>query len=246
MSTLLGVAAVGYVAYRLSKRAPRLRPSLPGRARHQQQYTTPAARAMIRGDAGEAAVRAELRRVLTGLCGDNYYLHDGAVLVRHAPGTAFPTAEIDHVAVTPFGIFVIETKNWSGVIAPTANADDVVRTGADGVAELRRSPLAQNRTKVAFLNRKLPAVWPIEGLAVFAADDCTLHPDLPLPLIHVKELELWLRQRRHEFSAARKKPVNVRVAWQAIMLNASISDSELEDHRKRLRAHPKDHANDAV
>lgn len=201
---------------------------------------------MIRGEAGEAAVRAELRRVLAGLCGNDFYLHDGAVLVEHAPGTAFPTAEIDHIAVTPFGIFVIETKNWSGQIAPAADADDVVRTGVDGVAEVRRSPLAQNRTKVAFLNRKLPPVWPIEGLGVFAAADCTLHPGLPLPLIHINELALWLRQRRTDFGTARKKPVNVRVAWEAIMLNASISDFDLEEHRKRVRAHPKDHANDAV
>ncbi|MEQ0776578.1 nuclease-related domain-containing protein [Paraburkholderia tropica] len=245
MTSLLGVAAIGYFGYRLARRAPRRRRSVPAGSPHRRS-APPATRAMIRGEAGEAAVRAELRRVLAGLCGNDFYLHDGAVLVEHAPGTAFPTAEIDHIAVTPFGIFVIETKNWSGQIAPAANADDVVRTGVDGVAEVRRSPLAQNRTKVAFLNRKLPPVWPIEGLGVFAAADCTLHPGLPLPLIHINELALWLRQRRTDFGTARKKPVNVRVAWEAIMLNASISDFDLEEHRKRVRAHPKDHANDAV
>lgn len=245
MTSLLGVAAIGYFGYRLARRAPRRRRSVPAGSQHRHS-APPATRAMIRGEAGEAAVRAELRRVLAGLCGNDFYLHDGAVLVEHAPGTAFPTAEIDHIAVTPFGIFVIETKNWSGQIAPAANADDVVRTGVDGVAEVRRSPLAQNRTKVAFLNRKLPPVWPIEGLGVFAAEDCTLHPGLPLPLIHINELALWLRQRRTDFGTARKKPVNVRVAWEAIMLNASISDFDLEEHRKRVRAHPKDHANDAV
>lgn len=245
MTSLLGVAAIGYFGYRLARRAPRRRRSVPAGSPHRHS-APPATRAMIRGEAGEAAVRAELRRVLAGLCGNDFYLHDGAVLVEHAPGTAFPTAEIDHIAVTPFGIFVIETKNWSGQIAAAANADDVVRTGVDGVAEVRRSPLAQNRTKVAFLNRKLPPVWPIEGLGVFAAADCTLHPGLPLPLIHINELALWLRQRRTDFGTARKKPVNVRVAWEAIMLNASISDFDLEEHRKRVRAHPKDHANDAV
>ncbi|WP_183708349.1 nuclease-related domain-containing protein [Paraburkholderia tropica] len=245
MTSLLGVAAIGYFGYRFARRAPRLRRSMPARAEYQRN-APPATRAMIRGEAGEAAVRAELRRVLAGLCGNDFYLHDGAVLVQHAPGTAFPTAEIDHIAVTPFGIFVIETKNWSGQIAPAANADDVVRTGADGVAEVRRSPLAQNRTKVAFLNRKLPPVWPIEGLGVFAAADCTLHPGLPLPLIHINELALWLRLRRSDFGTARKKPVNVRVAWEAIMLNASTCDFEIDEHRKRLRTHAKDHANDAV
>lgn len=243
MYSLLGIATLGYVGYRLARRAPRLRRTLPEGA---QQHDAPATRAMNRGEAGEAAVRTELRRVLTDLCGENFYLHDGAVLVHHAPGSAFPTAEIDHIAVTPFGIFVIETKNWSGVITPAASSDHITRIGADGVAELRRSPLAQNRTKVDFLNRKLPAVWPIEGLGVFASADCRLAPGLPPSLIHIKEIAFWLRLRRHEFSVACNKPVNVRVAWEAIMLNASISETELEDHRKRLRAHPKDRANDAV
>jgi hypothetical protein len=55
--------------------------------------------------------RAQLRSVLTSLRSDNFYVHDGAVLLSHAAGTALPTGEIDHLAVTPFDLFVIETKN---------------------------------------------------------------------------------------------------------------------------------------
>jgi len=238
MYSLVVVAALGYVAYRFSKRAPGVRKSLWHTHARASGQPTPATRAQLRGEAGEAAVRTELRRVLAGLCGENFYVHDGPVLVRHAPGTPFPTAEIDHLAVTPFGIFVIETKNWSGAIAPGATRDEVSRTGIDGTREVRRSPLAQNRTKVNYLNQKLPAVWPIEGLGVFAASDCALHPDLPLALIHIDDLALWMRQRRHEFNASGRKPVNVRVAWQAIMLNASTDAMELEEHYKRVRVIP--------
>ena len=173
--------------------------------------------------------------MLAWLCGANFHLHDGAVLIHHAPGTAFPTAEIDHLAVTPFGIFVIETKNWSGSIAPGSHRDELVRTGTDGASEIRRSPLAQNRTKVAFLNEKLPSVWPLAALGVFASPECSLHPDLPLPLIHISELEHWMRQRRHEFAISGHKPVNVKTAWQAILRHASISESEVVSHRDRVR-----------
>lgn len=246
MSGLLLLLALGYLGYRLSKLASRTRRRAWGRFRDRADTATPVTRAQASGAVGEAAVHAELRRVLTWLCGDNYHLHEGAVLIHHAPGSAFPTGEIDHLVVAPFGIFVIETKNWTGVIAPGAHRDEIVRTGLDGVSEVRRSPLAQNRTKVAFFNEKLPRVWPIEGLAVFASPACTLHPDLPLSVLHISELAHWMRERRRAFNISGRKPVNVKTAWQAIMLNASISESELDSHRKRLRVHPKVPANDAV
>ncbi|WP_144444315.1 hypothetical protein [Caballeronia arationis] len=50
------------------------------------------------GEAGEAVAQAKLRTTLQWLCGDDFYLHDGPLLIEHAPGTAFPTAEIDHLA----------------------------------------------------------------------------------------------------------------------------------------------------
>lgn len=246
MSGLFVLLVLGYLGYRLSKRVPGTRRRVSNRWGQPAQSTPPTTRAQASGEAGEAAVHAELRRVLTWLCGENFHLHDGAVLLHHAPGTAFPTAEIDHLVVAPFGIFAVETKNWSGAISPAASSDEIVRTGNDGVPELRRSPLAQNRTKVAFLNDRLPRVWPIEGLAVFASPTCTLDPNLPMSVIHINELAHYMRQRRYDFDVSGQKPVNVKTAWQAIMLNASISETEIDSHRERLRNHSKVLANDAV
>jgi hypothetical protein len=246
MSALLLLLAIGYLGYRLSRLAPRARRRAWGRFRDPVHSRMPVTRAQASGDAGEAAVQAELRRVMTWLCGDNFYLHEGAVLIHHASGSKFPTGEIDHLLVAPFGIFVIETKNWTGVISPGAHRDEILRTRQDGTTEVRRSPVAQNRTKVAFLNAKLPRVWPIEGLAVFAFPACTLHPDLPLSVIHISELAHWLRERRLAFEISGRMPVNVKTAWRSIMLNASIAKSQIDSHNERLRTHPKVLANDAV
>ncbi|MCL5064540.1 MAG: NERD domain-containing protein [Firmicutes bacterium] len=63
----------------------------------------------ISGNMGESAVR----RQLEGLDHDRYTtLND--VLVASRPGE---TAQIDHIVVSVYGIFVIETKNLSGVIS---------------------------------------------------------------------------------------------------------------------------------
>lgn len=248
MFGLFVLFALGCLGYWLSTRSRNGRPGVGRNPERCAQHglSGPSTRAQLRGEAGEAAVLAELRRVLTWLCGDNFHLHDGAVLIHHAPGTAFPTAEIDHLAVTPFGIFVIETKNWSGSIAPGAHRDELVCISPDGASEARRSPLAQNSTKVAFLNDKLPRVWPIDGLGVFASPECSLHPDLPLSMIHISELRHWMRQRRREFAISGRKMVNVKTAWQAILLNATISESEIVFHRNRVRDNPKGGPGNAV
>ena len=44
--------------------------------------------------------QAKLRETLNCLLGTSYYLHEGPLVIGHAPGAAFPTAELDHLAVT--------------------------------------------------------------------------------------------------------------------------------------------------
>ncbi|MBU6486219.1 MAG: NERD domain-containing protein [Burkholderiales bacterium] len=207
-------------------------------ARRPNRCPRPVTAAELRGQAGEASVDAELRRVLTALCGDNYHLHPGAILLRHAPGTAFPTAEVDHLAITPFGLFVVETKNWTGVIDRGPAADVLTRVAADGTRETRKSPDAQNRTKVRYLRGVLPGMWPIEGLGVFASPQCVVASNLPLSVIHIGELAHWLRSKKSVFDASGQSPVNVRLAWEAVRAIAQTDTAAIAAHCKNLRENP--------
>ncbi|WP_413197676.1 nuclease-related domain-containing protein [Pararobbsia alpina] len=105
---------------------------------------------LSKGVEGERSVEAELRSVLDWLCPGEYRLF-GGLIVEHAPDTDFPTAEIDHLVITPFGIFVIETINWSGKIGRSAAHDRVTRTAPGGAISERRSPVAQNTSKVRYI-----------------------------------------------------------------------------------------------
>ena len=224
---------LGYIGYTY-KRGPK--------GNRQQQAANycppPVSRADQQGDAGERSVDTELRRILTRLCGADFYLHPGALLIEHAPGTAFPTAEIDHLPITPFGIFVVETKNWTGAISRGATLDTVVRTGSDGHADQRKSPDAQNRTKVAFLRGMLPAVWPVLGVGVFASPHCVVSPDLPVSLVHISELEHWLRAKKAAFDADGRHPTDVRLGWEGIRKIVVADPAALSAHRARTRANP--------
>ncbi|REG45416.1 nuclease-like protein [Paraburkholderia sp. BL6669N2] len=233
MSTSLFVlAAIAYFVWRA------LRPRLP-KLGARGASPIPTLRSDRSGDEGEARVQAELVEVLTWLCGSNFYLHSGPILLNHAPGTEFPTAEVDHLAITPFGIFIFETKNWTGLIEPGASADVLIRIGADGEPQARKSPLSQNRSKLAFLRGTLPPVWPIEGAGVFANDGCVLSPDLPVSILRRTDLAQWLRDRRARHAAGTAAVVDVAKAWAAVQRIASTDELALRKHRERRRVNPK-------
>jgi hypothetical protein len=223
MTTLLFFIAVGFFVVRATRR--RKRASVP--------RATPVTRSHALGDAGEAVVHDELRRVLTSLCGENFYLHPTALLLNHAPGRPFPTAEVDHLVVTPFGIYIVETKNWTGRIEPGPDPDSVVRIGADGQREIRRSPLAQNRSKVAFLRGMLPGIWNIDGVGVFAHDACALSSVLPSGLIGRADLNLWMREQKSHHESRRARDVNVVEAWRAISSVCAINANGIDMARHR-------------
>ncbi|MGF6997372.1 nuclease-related domain-containing protein [Paraburkholderia sp. GAS32] len=226
------LAVAGYVAWRfVSKQtsAPVARPA---------SSSDPTLRSEQSGDEGEANVQAELRAALSWLCGHDFYLHDGPLLLNHAPGTEFPTAEVDHLVITPFGIFVVETKNWTGLIMPGHDDSSVERVGSDGRSEARRSTLAQNRSKVRFLRSILPAVWPVESIAVFPNRNCELSPELPVNLMGIHDLRQWLRVRMALHEQRGRVRINVISARAALLTLAETAPGAIQRHRDKLRKTP--------
>lgn len=190
------------------------------------------------GEAGEAAVDADLRRVLKWLCGENFHLHPGAVLLHHAPGAEYPTAEIDHLAITPFGLFMFETKNWAGKIEPGPDDDTLTRIAPNGTRDVRRSPARQSRAKLAFLRSVMPAMWPVHAFGVFASRTCSISPVLPLSLIRLDDIGHQLRVCKAQYEAAGRRPVNVAAAWRAVQSVAETEPAAIAAHRIRIRTGP--------
>lgn len=67
----------------------------------------------FKGWFGEKFVSFWLRRSLNA---DDYQIHDDILLP-----TEDGTTQIDHIIISPFGIFVVETKNWKGWIFGSEN-----------------------------------------------------------------------------------------------------------------------------
>ncbi len=115
-----------------------------------------AAKARLRGAAGESRVRRLLRRL--GLPS----VHD--VIVAAPDGSL---TQIDHVALTGQGLVVIETKNYSGVILGTPR--DRHWTQVLGRSRHRfQNPLRQNHKHILALNHQLSIS--VASLVVFVGN----------------------------------------------------------------------------
>jgi len=121
------------------------------------------------GEIGEAQVASRLER----LSRDNYLvtndllLHDGNY-----------TTQIDHLVISRYGIFVIETKNVHGKIYGSENKEfwsqylpDIgyKRFGNTQMHELR-NPLWQNAGHIRALRKHLGHDVPIQGIIAFSND----------------------------------------------------------------------------
>ena len=105
------------------------------------------------GDSGEFAVARQLRRLP-----DKYKVINDLLL----PAGKGHTTQIDHVVISPYGIFVIETKNISGQIYGSTNAQQWKRylnTWWHGIHRTHHlefnNPILQNKAHIAALAKTL-------------------------------------------------------------------------------------------
>ncbi|MEP4079835.1 nuclease-related domain-containing protein [Haloferula sp.] len=107
------------------------------------KFVLPAFLPKIKGWQGERAVKAGLAR----LDPERYHVHRDLYLPRPDGGG---TTQIDHVVVSPYGVFVIETKNYRGWIFGSEKQKQWTQTIYKRKQRFQ-NPLHQNRLHVRAL-----------------------------------------------------------------------------------------------
>ena len=102
-------------------------------------------KAKIKGKIGEFEVSA----ILATLSKDNYVIFNNVTLP-----SKYGTTQIDHIVVSIYGIFVIETKNYKGLIYGGENAETWAKNMWGNKYEFR-NPLKQNYGHVKTLQQLL-------------------------------------------------------------------------------------------
>ena len=100
----------------------------------------------VKGKIGENKVRLDLYRLP-----ENEYLILHDVMLRNDNNV---TAQIDHLIFSKYGIFVIETKNYSGFITGESKDNKWIRYVGENMDYIN-NPVHQNNTHVRFLKRLL-------------------------------------------------------------------------------------------
>src|SRR5699024_4382405 len=82
-------------------------------------------------------------------------LHD---LLLPTSLTPSKITQIDHIVISPYGIFVIETKNYKGIIIGNSN-DDTWTQVTSNRRFLIPSPILQNRMHLEAVSQYIPVEY---------------------------------------------------------------------------------------
>jgi len=140
-------------------------------------------------------------KLLSSKLSDDYILINDLKL--HDSG-----GDIDHVVLAPSGVFVLETKNWSGDI--TCNGDIWQRAGK---GNFKGSPSLQVKRNAAKIKRIIDSsqafnsldVW-VEGVVVFTSNRATLHLNNPtVSILKLPQLSSYITTRRSPNNFSRQQ-----------------------------------------
>jgi hypothetical protein len=157
------------------------------------------------------------------------------VILMHAPGTRFPTTELDLLVVTPFGTFVVTAMRHHGTVLPGPDQETLSVVDIRGETLIRTSPARRQASAIRCLRPLLVQhACPIQGLAVAVDLPCALHPLLPESILEAPELYHWLRLRMIRFNSNGQRNVNVQRAFDAIATRMDSRVEALDEHRARV------------
>jgi hypothetical protein len=142
----------------------------------------------------------QVAKLLTKTVGDDYYLVNDLYL-RGGGG------DIDHIVLGPNGIFVLETKNWSGVV--TCNGDEWRRVGKRNFSSSPSRQVKRNAAKIKQIIDKSPNLRPIgiwvEGIVVFTNKHATLRISNPsVQILKLPQLPNYILTHRSSQSYSRE------------------------------------------
>ena len=116
--------------------------------------------------------------------------------------------DIDHVVLGPNGIFVLETKNWSGNI--TCNGDLWQRSGKQNFKGSPSRQVKRNASTIKNIIDSSPAFRPlgiyVEGIVVFTNNHAALHLNNPtVAIVKLSQLPNQIATNRSSSNYSRQQ-----------------------------------------
>lgn len=143
----------------------------------------------LKGTIGESIVSD----ILSNLPSEKYYVMNDLLLE-----IGNKTAQIDHVVISVYGIFVIETKNYSGVIIGNENDKKWIQITSDNTQYEFYNPIRQNRNHCRAISECLEFGNPgyYIPITVFLPG-CELQVETRCPVIYTDNLLEFIGKYKH-------------------------------------------------
>ena len=171
-----------------------------------------------KGERGERRVS----RILADGLGDGYILLNDVYLPREGGGTS----QIDHVVVSQYGIFVIETKNYSGWIFGRENDAEWMETFPRQKHHFP-NPIRQNYAHICALAECLGISKDYFHGVVTFTENCTFKTPIPDGVVYTVGLADYIKS----FDRVRIDPSQVPETAEAIRkLAAEVGDNPAKAH----------------
>ena len=139
----------------------------------------------VRGRIGESKVSSVLR----SLPPEYLVINDVTIPDQDAALHDNHTTQIDHIVVSPYGIFVIETKNYTGWIFGAEEAKKWKETFKTKRGLFFYNPIKQNWGHTYALAEHLQLRIGVFKPIVVFSDDCQLHIDAKTPVVYISQLK---------------------------------------------------------
>lgn len=179
--------------------------------------------AKVKGKIGEAIVSGRLRKNLP----ENEYVVIDDVYLPIEGGTT----QIDHLVVSKYGVFVVETKNYSGWIFADGKSKVWTQVSFKKKHTLQ-NPIRQNYLHVCTIADLLGVPKEILVGVVAFTGDCEFKTPMPEGVVYSRRLAKYIR----EFDRPILKDKEVAEIIEAIKeWQASVSPQERKQHVANLK-----------
>lgn len=141
------------------------------------------------------------------------------------------TSQIDHIVVSPFGIFVIETKNYSGIISGAEGSENWKESFKTTGSHYFRNPIKQNWGHIYALSEYLNYDKRLFKSIIVFSDSADLHVNATVPVIYISQLKETILSYQQELLLLEEiDPIAKRLK------EASYVDADTEDkHTQSVR-----------
>ena len=177
----------------------------------------------VKGRIGERAVRSVIGKDLD----EETYIEFHDLIIPSRSGTT----QIDHIYVSVFGIFVIETKNYTGWIFGSEKQSKWTQV-VYKQKHYFQNPLRQNYAHIKALSELLQlSEEKFHSMVVFLGD-CELKTQMPPNVCRIRQAASYIRR----FQTILLLPQEIEAATAVLSSNEYQADDEkLQAHTKRLQ-----------